>query len=125
DQMNIPIDKGYTPFNRPHPKDAAFCLYFTMDLNNSDYSKISLHASLIEAGQVGQLLMDRQADFNIGLVPVGGVNFEDFKKRSGISDSKFLVHSFIGGYYSESPRKSISLQEFKKTPTHTSNPVHT
>ncbi|MFS0762819.1 amino acid adenylation domain-containing protein [Peribacillus phoenicis] len=111
---NIQINKSYTPFNRPHLKDAAFCLYLTMDLSHNHLPRMSIHASLMEAGHVGQLLMDRQADFNIGLVPVGGVNFAALQNYFGISESTFLVHSFIGGYFTPTHKKTVSLKRFEK-----------
>ncbi|WP_144558033.1 non-ribosomal peptide synthetase [Shouchella miscanthi] len=110
---SIPVNKSYTPFNRPHLSDAAFCMYLTMDLHNNVFPKVSLHASLLEAGQVGQLLMDRQADFNIGLVPVGGVNFDALSDYFEIPKSNFLVHSFIGGYFTSAHKKTNSLSSFK------------
>ncbi|WP_308421652.1 beta-ketoacyl synthase N-terminal-like domain-containing protein [Lysinibacillus alkalisoli] len=111
---DIPINKSYTPFNRPHLRDAAFCLYLTMDINYNDLPQLSLHASLMEAGHVGQLLMDRQSDFNIGLVPVGGVNFGALQNYFGVPESTFLVHSFIGGHFTPTHKKTVSLKRFEK-----------
>ncbi|MED0939954.1 beta-ketoacyl synthase N-terminal-like domain-containing protein, partial [Bacillus mobilis] len=113
--LSVPIKNCYTPFNRPHLKGAAFCIFLVADLEKigRDFKKLSLHSSLLEAGHMGQLLMDRQADYDIGLVPIGGVNFEAIRSDFRLSDTNYMIHSFIGGYYENQYKKSNNLGEFR------------
>lgn len=91
----------HTPFNRPHYKQSKFGIYFVADVSRARdlYNAAYLKYVLCEAGGMGQILMDSQAQFGIGLVPIGGMNFDKVRTAFGLNDNYMLLHSFMGGCF--------------------------
>ncbi|MDB6040906.1 MAG: polyketide synthase, partial [Verrucomicrobiales bacterium] len=89
----------YTPFNRKHFQQAKFCLFLIGQTGalNSVYGKEGLYHSLLEAGFIGQLLLDRQAEFEMGICPIGGMRFEKIRDDFQLDSGDEFLHSFIGG----------------------------
>jgi amino acid adenylation domain-containing protein len=91
------LGKAFTPFNRKHFRQAAFCLFVlgapAAELGDSE----ALDLMLLEAGYLGQVLMERQAEFGIGLCPIGGLMFDRLRPAFHIEERQVLLHSFTGG----------------------------
>lgn len=90
---------SYTPFNRKHYADSRFCLYLTADLDllRPLYGDSSLHLAFLESGYIGQYLLDHQAEFDMGLCPIGGMHFERIRGDFQLRESQVLLHSFTCG----------------------------
>ncbi|WP_144558032.1 non-ribosomal peptide synthetase [Shouchella miscanthi] len=115
-ELEIDLEQTHSPFNRKHYRNSGFCLFITTDKNEiADlYMNYAKQFALFEAGNIGQLLMDRQAEFDIGLVPIGGNNFEKIKEDFSFTGSDILLHSFFGGPYKHTYlRKSEDLLKVK------------
>lgn len=99
----IDTNVGYchTPFNRPQYKESKFNIYFIVDLEEAqkEYREGYLKYVFTEAGIMGQLLMDHQSDFELGLVPIGGMNFDKISHMFKIGERAMLLHSFMGGSF--------------------------
>lgn len=99
--MTVRIKLSHMPFNRLQYEQSSFSIYLigNIDRLQSVYSNESEYIALLEAGYLGQILMDSQASYGIGLCPIGGINFEkisnDFKLREG----QMVLHSYTGGAY--------------------------
>ncbi|MFS0814061.1 amino acid adenylation domain-containing protein [Peribacillus phoenicis] len=98
-ELSFDMEYTHSPFNRKHYRNSGFCLFATTDVNEvaylyGDYAK---QLALFEVGNIGQLLMDRQAEFDIGLVPIGGHNFDKVRADFSLADNEILLHSFLGG----------------------------
>lgn len=95
------LRSAYTPFNRPHLDTAGFTLYLVADVAalSATVGQESLHHALIEAGKIGQRLMERQPNCGVGLVPIGGVNFDKLRTAFDVPQHHILLHSFIGGAF--------------------------
>jgi polyketide synthase PksN len=52
---------------------------------------------MLESGYIGQVLMDRQAEFNMGVCPIGAMRFDLIRPHFRLDDSHRLVHSFLCG----------------------------
>lgn len=100
-QLSKPIKGSYTPFNRKQFGKAAFCLFFIGQLDQLEpiYGSDSLHAALLEAGYWGQRLMNRQAEFDIGVCPIGGLDFERISTDFHLDNHQVLLHSFTCGSF--------------------------
>ncbi|NEQ98924.1 MAG: amino acid adenylation domain-containing protein [Cyanothece sp. SIO2G6] len=61
------------------------------------YGDKSRDLCLLEAGYMSQLLMEAAPDFDLGLCPIGALDFEPFHQGFELSDSHCLLHSFVGG----------------------------
>ncbi len=98
------IKSSYTPFNRKHYQQAKFCLFWVGDLKALDavYQHDNLYIALLETGYRGQLLIEKKAEFDIGLCPIGGMRFEKIRTAFNVEDSQELIQSFMGGR-TESP----------------------
>ncbi len=94
-------------YNRAHFETAGFCLYFIGQLAaitpiyGNDMAR---HFTTLEAGYMGQLLMMHQADFQLGLRPIGDIDFERIRHHFNLSQEHYLIHSFIGGSVKYSSR---------------------
>ncbi|SHO44487.1 non-ribosomal peptide synthetase [Anaerocolumna xylanovorans] len=95
------IEYCHTPFNRPHYKASGFSIYLVANLQEAKkiYGEGYLKYVMTEAGFMGQLLMDCQAACEIGLVPIGGMNFERVRQEFRLGNECMLLHSFMGGKY--------------------------
>ncbi|MCP4702675.1 MAG: AMP-binding protein, partial [Gammaproteobacteria bacterium] len=62
---------------------------------------------LLEAGYMSQLLMMEAPDFDLGLCPIGGMNFEPSRAEFGLSDSQEMIHSFLGGGISAEQKQQL------------------
>ncbi|MET0335926.1 MAG: amino acid adenylation domain-containing protein, partial [Rhizobacter sp.] len=85
---------AYTPFNRKHYKTAGFALF----VFEAEAGKRS-HDGLLQAGGLGQVLMERQAELGLGLCPIGGLRFDKVEAAFGVPAGTQPLHSFMGGLY--------------------------
>jgi amino acid adenylation domain-containing protein len=89
------VEQIYTPYNRKHFKQCAFCL-FVFGPAGPD-RQAALHAGLLDAGHLGQLLLERQAEFDLGLCPIGAIRYERIRAAFPVAPHLELLHSFVGG----------------------------
>ncbi|WP_408895215.1 amino acid adenylation domain-containing protein [Paenibacillus taichungensis] len=89
----------HTPSNRSHYQKSAFCIYLISELSEDNIlqSKQKLYQQLLNAGSIGQVLMEKQSDYDLGLCPVGGMKFNDIRHLFKLKLEQHLLHSFIGG----------------------------
>lgn len=99
--MHEKIEYYHTPFNRPHYKLCKFCIFLVFDAKEAErkYGLPYLNYALCESGEMGQILTDSQADFGLGLVPIGGMNFDKLYQSFGLTENHMMIHSFMGGAY--------------------------
>jgi SagB-type dehydrogenase family enzyme len=85
--------------NRPIFDGAAFSFYLVADLAAIAplYGEGSRDLCLLEAGYMGQLLMETAPAYGIGLCPLGGLDFDRVRPLLALGDEHLLVHSFLGG----------------------------
>ncbi|TAL41542.1 MAG: SDR family NAD(P)-dependent oxidoreductase, partial [Methylovulum sp.] len=81
----------YTPFNRKHAGSAKFALFLIAPAQQN------MHTALLESGYIGQLLLDRQAEFELGVCPIGGLLFDKIRADFKLAPGDELLHSFVGG----------------------------
>lgn len=105
----------HDPFiNRPIFDKAAFSLFLIAQLNAIAplYGEASRDFCLLEAGYMGQLLMEAAPTCQIGLCPVGSMDFEQVRALFALDEGHILVHSFLGGRVdSDVPRHELIVQE--------------
>jgi len=51
----------------------------------------------LDAGYMGQLLLSRQAEFNMALCPVCGLDFERVRQLFKLDSSHMFVYCMLGG----------------------------
>ncbi|OMG74766.1 amino acid adenylation domain-containing protein [Burkholderia ubonensis] len=89
--------QAYSPYNRRHYRGAAFCLFLVAAPHAGLDDEEAIHLPLLDAGCLGQLLMERQAEFEIGLCPIGGMRFDVVRDSLQLGADATLLHSFTGG----------------------------
>ncbi|SHO44484.1 non-ribosomal peptide synthetase [Anaerocolumna xylanovorans] len=101
------IGHCHTPFNRPHYKASGFSIFLLADIVEARriYGDGALKYIMTESGYMGQLLMEHQAKNNIGIVPIGGMNFDKIRESFHLENKDMLIHSFMGGLYDYSAMK--------------------
>jgi amino acid adenylation domain-containing protein len=88
------------PVNRSLFDSASFELFLVANLaaNTPLYGPLARDFCLLEAGHMGQLLMETAAVGNIaGLCPIGHLDFESIRSQFRIDSDHSLVYSFLGG----------------------------
>jgi len=93
-------ERIYDPFiNRPIWKQAAFGLYFVVQLAAivPMYRDSSLHFATIEAGLMSQLLELHAPRVGLGLAQMGQVEFATLHDHFGLDERHVFVHSSMGG----------------------------
>nr|WP_092067195.1 amino acid adenylation domain-containing protein [Dendrosporobacter quercicolus]NSL46456.1 amino acid adenylation domain-containing protein [Dendrosporobacter quercicolus DSM 1736]SDL51088.1 amino acid adenylation domain-containing protein [Dendrosporobacter quercicolus] len=107
-ELSKKIKPSYTPFNRKHYQNSAFCLFLLgeLDVLKPIYQEDSLYVALLEAGYMGQLLMDKQAEFDIGVCPIGGLDFDRICQEFKLNGEQVFLHSFTcGSFLQEIPKE--------------------
>ncbi len=99
-RTGIEIDRSlHGPPNQPIFDEAAFSLFLIGKLRAVAplYPALARDFCLLEAGYMGQLLMQEAFDRRLGLTPLGGVGFEPIREAFDLDDDHELVHTFVGG----------------------------
>ncbi|HEY6872549.1 MAG TPA: amino acid adenylation domain-containing protein [Geobacteraceae bacterium] len=110
-QLSQKVKPSHTPFNRTHYQKSMFSLFLIGQSDARDPEQETLYFALLEAGYIGQLLMDRQAEFDMGICPIGGLNFEKIRDDFKLNDDQVLLHSFTcGAFEREMPKERRYLE---------------
>jgi SagB-type dehydrogenase family enzyme len=85
--------------NQPLFEQAAFALLLVAQFQaiTPIYGEQSRDFCLLEAGYMGQLLMETAAECNLGLCPLGGLGVEPLQAAFDLSGEHHLLHGFVGG----------------------------
>lgn len=78
---------------------AAFTLFLTHDADQMSafYGNDTEALGYLNAGYIGQLLMQRASTISLGLRPVHGFSFDRINELLPASDSRQLLHVLLGG----------------------------
>ena len=89
----------YLPGNQPIFASAAFSLLLiaAYDAIRPLYGPLARDFCLLEAGYMGQLLMEEAARLELGLCAIGVVNADRLPEALDLSENRELLHSFLGG----------------------------
>jgi amino acid adenylation domain-containing protein len=89
----------HAPTNILSFEESAFSLFLIgyLDAIAPLYSDHARDFCLLEAGYMGQLLMSVAPRYQIGLCPIGTLNFTPIRSRFALQESHQLLHSFVGG----------------------------
>ncbi|MFZ3493746.1 amino acid adenylation domain-containing protein [Streptomyces sp. 5.8] len=94
------VDAGiHAAHNRAVFEAAGFSVFLVADLDAIEpmYGSIARDLCLLEAGYMGQLLMERAARTDIGLCPIGALSFDPVRPLLALGERHVLVHSMLGG----------------------------
>jgi SagB-type dehydrogenase family enzyme len=85
--------------NGPIFDQAAFSLFLIAQLRSilPLYGERSRHFATLETGYIGQLLMNAAIACQIGLCPIGSLDFERIRHLFALEPSHWLVHTLLGG----------------------------
>ncbi len=109
----------HADINRANFDQSAFSLFLVGELAAIEpmYGATARDFCLLEAGYMSQLLMEEAPASDIGVCPIGGLEFELVRGDFKLSDSHILLHSLVGGGIApeqaqtlpqpESPRRSL------------------
>lgn len=80
-------------------EQAGFVLLFIASRSASEpvYGALARDFCLIEAGYMGQLLMEHAPALGLGLCPLGAIDFDRFRSALRLDDSASFVHGAFGG----------------------------
>lgn len=87
---------------------SAFSIFLIVDRAAIEpmYGELARDLYMLEAGYMGQLLMDWAASNEIGLCPIGGLAFERIRPHFDLGDQHRFVHALVGGRVDRSARAS-------------------
>jgi amino acid adenylation domain-containing protein len=85
--------------NRPIYDEAGFAIFLIAELAAivPMYGDRSINLATLEAGYMGQLLMMSAPAYEIGLCPIGSLDFDRIRDLFALEESHVLVHSMLGG----------------------------
>jgi amino acid adenylation domain-containing protein len=98
--------------NRIIFEQSAFSLFLVAEYQAIEpmYGSSARDFCLLEAGYMSQLLMMEASTHDLGLCPIGGMNFEPLRAEFGLTDSQEMVHSFLGGGISAGQKEQLVVQ---------------
>jgi amino acid adenylation domain-containing protein len=93
--------------------ESAFSLFLISQMSAIEpmYGQMSRDFCLLEAGYISQLLMDEAHHHDIGLCPIGGLQFEPIRHYFELSDDQEMLHSFLGGAISLEQKTTLPASE--------------
>ena len=107
--------------NQPLFEQAAFALFLVAQFQaiTPIYGEQSRDFCLLEAGYMGQLLMETAAECDLGLCPLGGLGAEPLQAAFGLGVEHHLLHGFVGGAIDPAwmqqppaaPRSAVSITD--------------
>ncbi len=85
--------------NRPAFEGSAFSLFLVGQARAIEplYGSLARDFCLLEAGYMSQLLMSEAGRHEIGLCPIGGVDFERVRPLLALDDGHMALHTLLGG----------------------------
>jgi amino acid adenylation domain-containing protein len=85
--------------NQPIFEKSAFSLFLIGQMRaiTPMYGELAKDFCLLEAGYISQLLMQVAPEHEIGLCPIGSIEFEDLRDLFSLESTQVLLHSFVGG----------------------------
>jgi epothilone synthetase B len=92
------------PHNRQIFERAAFAIFLIGRLAAVEplYGPLARDFCMLEAGYMGQLLMGVAPEYQVGLCPVGAMDFAAVRPFFDLDDTHFLTHLLIGGSVADS-----------------------
>ena len=93
------IRSAHLPGNRSYYAEAGFSIFLIARVNALQpvFGSESLYLAMLESGYIGQVLMDNQAQFNMGVCPIGAMRFDLIRPDFKLDAGQRLVHSFLCG----------------------------
>ncbi|BAB74344.1 non-ribosomal peptide synthetase [Anabaena sp. FACHB-709] len=97
DETNI--DSSIYGINQEIFTQAAFAIFLIGDLQaiSPVYGDKSRDFCLLEAGYMGQLLMETAPNQNLGLCPIGDLEFDAIREHFILHEQQIFLHGFVGG----------------------------
>lgn len=91
--------KAHFFYNRDIYQGAAFQLFLVGQARAIEplYGPDAQLFLAVEAGYIGQLLLEHQTDLGIGLCPIGTVAFDRIRPALGLDEGHRFLHAFLGG----------------------------
>ncbi|MEJ3719926.1 amino acid adenylation domain-containing protein [Paenibacillus polymyxa] len=121
ERLSVPVRACHTPFNIKISMEAKFFIFLISRLEKSRLilGESCVSCALIEAGMIGQVLMDRQAECGIGTVPIGGMDFDKISQDFLAGEENIYIHSFMCGSVSHKKEREFTfrLEEPAAKPT--------
>jgi len=89
----------YGGFNQRIFEQSAFGLFLVgqLDAITPLYGDWARDFCLLEAGYMSQLLMEIAPKHELGLCPIGNLDFEPYQEMFNLDSNQILLHSFLGG----------------------------
>ncbi|MGB0521892.1 MAG: amino acid adenylation domain-containing protein [Flammeovirgaceae bacterium] len=93
EQIHVPL------INRPIFNQSGFTILLIANLNAIQplYGEESAYLATLEAGYISQLLMLAAPQQQIGLCPIGKIDFLKIRPHLALSDAHILTHTILGG----------------------------
>lgn len=104
-------------------ESSAFSIFLVGDLSAIEplYPEQARDFCLLEAGCMLQLMMTTAPDHELGLCPIGGLDFDRIRSLFVLDQRQVLLHSICGGHPVKTKNRNVDLQEFlrDRLPAHT------
>ncbi|AVZ29693.1 non-ribosomal peptide synthetase [Nodularia spumigena] len=93
------IDSSIYGINQEIFTASAFSIFLIGDLQaiSPGYGDKSRDFCLLEAGYIGQLLMENAPNQNLGLCPIGDLEFDAIREYFALNEQQIFLHGFVGG----------------------------
>ncbi|VEP13357.1 Amino acid adenylation protein (modular protein) [Hyella patelloides LEGE 07179] len=99
--------------NQPVVEESAFSIFLIGKISSIApmYGEKAKDFCLLEAGHIGQLLMQSAPKKEIGLCPIGSLEFSSIESKFELESNQILLYSFVGGKISPAQTKYVSSSQ--------------
>ena len=109
---NVALDRSiHEPFvNQPAFDESAFSIFLIGQLSAIVplYGELARDFCLLEAGYMSQLMMMMAPSYQLGLCPIGYLNFDKIRELFELDANHVLLHSLLGGCVEDDEEDSIA-----------------
>jgi amino acid adenylation domain-containing protein len=112
--------------NQPIFDQSAFSLFLIGQLSAIApmYGDLARDFCLLEAGYIGQLLMNSAPENQIGLCPIGYLDFEKYQDLLSLESDQILLHSFLGGKIDQAQARQWLQPPISRKPDSLTEDIH-
>lgn len=98
-------------YNRAIFDESAFAIFLVVNLDAifPMYGPNSVHLATLDSGYMSQLLSTTAIEYQIGLCPIGSLNFAPVRHLFSLKEGQILLHSLLGGGISLKDMGGMSL----------------
>ncbi|HTF96489.1 MAG TPA: ACP S-malonyltransferase [Cellvibrio sp.] len=105
------IKSAHVPFNRSHYQKSKVNVFLIGNINKTkdSFGNYGIRKAYIEAGKIGQLMMQHQSELGLGVCPIGGMRFDKIRHYFDLGHNQLFLHCMLIGAWDHNGNISLPI----------------